>query len=91
MDGGQYSFHWSDVANSFSGTLAHEFESLWLEFSYQQQTIYVVKKYARHSISWFQIYQVGAVYGTGVFGYNPYGTPRLQDAVLVGSVMAELL
>ena len=52
----------------------------WLKFALDDNIIYVAKKPYRHSISWENIYQAGAVYGTGDNGLYPSGGNRLQDA-----------
>jgi len=52
----------------------------WLKFALDDNIIYVAKKPYRHTVSWENIYQAGAVYGTNDNGYNPSGGNRLQDA-----------
>ena len=52
----------------------------WLKFALDGNIIYVAKKPYRHTVSWENIYQAGAVYGTNDNGYNPSGGNRLQDA-----------
>ena len=52
----------------------------WLKFALDDSIIYVAKKPYRHTVSWENIYQSGAVYGTGDNGYNPSGGNRIQDA-----------
>jgi len=52
----------------------------WLKFALDDNIIYVAKKPYRHTVSWENIYQAGAVYGTNDNGYNPSGGERLQDA-----------
>ena len=52
----------------------------WLKFALDDNIIYVAKKPYRHTVSWENIYQAGAVYGTGDNGLYPSGGDRLQDA-----------
>jgi len=52
----------------------------WLKFALDDNIIYVAKKPYRHTVSWENIYQSGAVYGTGDNGLYPSGGDRLQDA-----------
>ena len=52
----------------------------WLKFALDDNIIYVAKKPYRYNLSWENIYQAGAVYGTGDNGSNPSGGNRLQDA-----------
>ena len=52
----------------------------WLKFALDDNIIYVAKKPYRHTVSWENIYQAGAVYGTNDNGYNPSGGNRIQDA-----------
>jgi len=52
----------------------------WLKFALDDNIIYVAKKPYRHTVTWENIYQAGAVYGTNDNGYNPSGGNRLQDA-----------
>jgi len=52
----------------------------WLKFALDDNIIYVAKKPYRYNLSWGNIYQAGAVYGTGDNGLYPGGGNRLQDA-----------
>lgn len=54
----------------------------WLKFCIDGEIVFVAKKTYRSGISWEQIYQAGAVYGTGDNGSNPSGSNRLQDATV---------
>ncbi len=54
----------------------------WLKYSLNDEIIFIPKKPIRHSVSWENIYQAGAVYGTNDFGLNPYGGNRTQDAMV---------
>ena len=64
-----------------AGTSQHN-TSDWLKFASNGQVILVPKLTFRHSVSWEQIYQAGAVYGDDTNGSNPSGAARLQDAVV---------
>jgi len=52
----------------------------WLKFTLDGNIIYVAKKPYRHTVTWENIYQAGAVYGTGDNGLYPSGGDKLQDA-----------
>lgn len=52
----------------------------WLKFYIDGKIVYVPKKTLRHTVSWQDIYQAGAVYGDSTNGLHPAGTVRLQDA-----------
>ncbi len=54
----------------------------WLKYSLNDEIIFIPKKPIRHTVSWEQIYQVGAIYGTDDFGLHPYGGNRTQDAMV---------
>jgi len=62
-----------------AGTSQYSDES-WLKFALDGNIIYVAKKPYRHTVSWENIYQAGAVYGTGDNGLYPSGVNRLQNA-----------
>ncbi|MFA5623281.1 MAG: hypothetical protein WC981_03570 [Candidatus Dojkabacteria bacterium] len=51
----------------------------WLKFYIDGGIIYVPKKPIRHTVSWQDIYQAGAVYGDNTTGLHPAGTARVQD------------
>lgn len=52
----------------------------WLKFTLSGKVVYVPKLPFRYNLSWEDIYQAGAVYGTDDIGLYPSGTDRLQDA-----------
>ncbi|MFA5623129.1 MAG: hypothetical protein WC981_02775 [Candidatus Dojkabacteria bacterium] len=52
----------------------------WLKFYIDGRIVYVPKKPIRHSLSWQDVYQAGAVYGDNTTGLHPAGTARVQDA-----------
>ena len=54
----------------------------WLKFNSGGNIVMIPKKPIRYSVSWEDIYQVGAVYGDDTVGSNPSGGNRLQDTVV---------
>lgn len=58
----------------------------WLKFYIDGKIIYVPKKPIRHSCTWQNIYQAGAVYGDGTTGLHASGSSRLQNSIInIGS------
>jgi hypothetical protein len=60
-----------------AGTSQHSTEP-WLKFAIDNKIVYIAKKPYRHSVSWDNIYQAGAVYGTNDNGLYPTGTVKNQ-------------
>jgi hypothetical protein len=54
----------STLVGLSAGTLQHDAESLWLKFSLDGSPLYVMKKPARHTVSWDQLHAAGLVFGT---------------------------
>jgi len=64
-----------------AGSSQHSSEP-WLKYSIDGSVRYVAKKPYRYSLTWENIYQAGAVYGTGTNGTNPSGSARTQNATV---------
>jgi hypothetical protein len=54
----------STLVGLSAGTLQHDAESFWLKFSLDGSPLYVMKKPARHTVSWDQLHAAGLVFGT---------------------------
>jgi len=58
----------------------------WLKFSYEDKVLFIPKLNLRYGVTWRNIYDAGALYGTDDTGIFPTTTPKVQDArVTVGS------
>jgi len=62
-----------------AGTLINDSTSVWLKFALDGKTLFISKKRVRNEISWEDIYNIGAVYGTGDTGTHPINGGVIQD------------
>lgn len=62
-----------------AGNLLHD-DTTWLKFILDFTILYVSKTHIRNGISWENIYQAGAVYGTDDCGLRPSGPKTKQNA-----------